>query len=265
MKDRITGAVSSSSASTERLRALGIRGVRRQRGRANCRSTSTAPTRSTRRGYMVKGGGAALTREKIVAAQSRALRLHRRRNQAGGRAGRFPLPVEVIPMATQRMVRAVRGAWAARRRCAQKDGKPLVTDNGQHILDVTGLSHRRAAAFRERGEPVAGRGDGGRVRAPEGRGVPAGHGRGREDAGVLERMPAGLSGPGWRAPARRRRSWLLRRAAAAAAAAARRAALLHAPPAAAGGAGAVAGRQLRGLRIARGVQELRTTRHPRSP
>ena len=52
--------------------------------------------------------------------------------------GRFPVPVEVIPMATQRLLRqfADKGGTA---RVRLKDGQPLVTDNGQHIMDVTGL------------------------------------------------------------------------------------------------------------------------------
>ncbi|MFI4926775.1 MAG: ribose-5-phosphate isomerase A, partial [Burkholderiales bacterium] len=60
--------------------------------------------------------------------------------------GRFPLPVEVIPMATQRIVRQFRslGGTATVR---LKDGKPLVTDNGQHILDVTGLAIREPLGF----------------------------------------------------------------------------------------------------------------------
>jgi ribose 5-phosphate isomerase A len=53
--------------------------------------------------------------------------------------GRFPLPVEVIPMATRRVIRQF-GAMGGSALVRLKDGKPLVTDNGQHILDVTGLT-----------------------------------------------------------------------------------------------------------------------------
>jgi ribose 5-phosphate isomerase A len=52
--------------------------------------------------------------------------------------GRFPVPVEVIPMATQRLLRQFAGMGGTAR-VRLKDGQPLVTDNGQHILDVTGL------------------------------------------------------------------------------------------------------------------------------
>ena len=90
------------------------------------------------RGYMIKGGGAALTREKIVAAQARRFVCIADESKRVQQLGAFPLPVEVVPMATQRIVRqfAALGGQATLR---HKDGKPLVTDNGQHILDVRGL------------------------------------------------------------------------------------------------------------------------------
>jgi ribose 5-phosphate isomerase A len=95
---------------------------------------------------MVKGGGAALTREKIVAAQSRRFVCIADDSKRVEALGRFPIPVEVIPMATQRLVRqfALQGGTAKVR---LKDGRPLVTDNGQHILDVTGLQLRDPLAF----------------------------------------------------------------------------------------------------------------------
>ena len=97
-------------------------------------------------GHMVKGGGAALTREKIVAAQSRRFVCIADDSKLVKVLGRFPLPVEVIPMATARVVRqfAEMGGTAQVR---MKDGAPLVTDNGQHILDVTGLQIADPLAF----------------------------------------------------------------------------------------------------------------------
>ena len=87
---------------------------------------------------MVKGGGAALTREKIVAALARQFVCIADESKLVDTLGRFPLPVEVIPMATAHVARrfAALGGQATLR---LKDGQPLVTDNGQHILDVTGL------------------------------------------------------------------------------------------------------------------------------
>jgi ribose 5-phosphate isomerase A len=89
-------------------------------------------------GNMIKGGGAALTREKIVAAQSRQFICIADDSKLVTTLGQFPLPVEVIPMSAKRIALqfAVMGGTATLR---FKDGSPLVTDNGQHILDVTGL------------------------------------------------------------------------------------------------------------------------------
>lgn len=145
MKDRIRGAVSSSNASTERLRALGITVF-------DCNEVQELSVyidgadEIDAKGYMLKGGGAALTREKIVAAQSRRFVCIADESKLVEVLGTFPLPVEIIPMATQRLVRqfAARGGTAVVR---QKDGRPLVTDNGQHILDVTGLRIADPLAF----------------------------------------------------------------------------------------------------------------------
>ncbi|NCP55495.1 MAG: ribose 5-phosphate isomerase A, partial [Rhodoferax sp.] len=86
----------------------------------------------------IKGGGAALTREKIVAAQSRQFVCIADESKLVQTLGKFPLPVEVIPMATQRILRQF-AALGGQAQVRLKDGAPLVTDNGQHIVDVTGL------------------------------------------------------------------------------------------------------------------------------
>ena len=97
-------------------------------------------------GCMIKGGGAALTREKIVAAQARRFVCIADASKRVEVLGRFPLPGEVVPMAAQRIVRqfAAQGGQATLR---LKDGAPLVTDNGQHILDVRGLQIGDPLAF----------------------------------------------------------------------------------------------------------------------
>jgi len=145
IKEHIPGAVSSSSASTERLRAIGIR-VFDANEVGELAVYIDGADEIDGRGHMVKGGGAALTREKIVAAQSRRFVCIADESKRVEMLGRFPLPVEVIPMATQRIVRQFRqlGGTATVR---LKDGQPLVTDNGQHILDVTGLQIRDPLAF----------------------------------------------------------------------------------------------------------------------
>jgi ribose 5-phosphate isomerase A len=145
MKDRVPGAVSSSVASTERLRALGITVLDANEVDAISVYIDGADE-IDHRGFMIKGGGAALTREKIVAAQSRRFICIADESKLVDKLGRFPVPVEVIPMAARRVTRqfAAMGGAAVLR---MKDGQPLVTDNGQHILDVSGLQISDPLAF----------------------------------------------------------------------------------------------------------------------
>ena len=145
MRGQIAGAVSSSVASTERLQALGIRVF-------DCNEVDELAVyvdgadEIDAGGCMIKGGGAALTREKIVAAQSRQFICIADESKWVKVLGAFPLPVEIIPMASARLVRqfAAMGGTATVR---LKDGAPLVTDNGQHILDVRGLQISEPADF----------------------------------------------------------------------------------------------------------------------
>ena len=145
MKDQIKGAVSSSEASTLRLKALGI-AVFDSNEVESLSVYIDGADEIDHQGHMVKGGGAALTREKIVAAQSRQFVCIADESKLVNVLGAFPLPVEVIPMATARVMRqfAAMGGSAAVR---LKDGQPLVTDNGQHIVDVKGLNITDPLAF----------------------------------------------------------------------------------------------------------------------
>jgi ribose 5-phosphate isomerase A len=145
MKDQIKGAVSSSEASTVRLKALGIPVF----------DSNEVPRLSVYidgadeidgAGNMVKGGGAALTREKIVAAQSDKFVCIADDSKQVAVLGKFPLPVEVIPMAANRII-AQFAAMGGAGKVRMKDGAPLVTDNGQHIVDVTGLQITDPKAF----------------------------------------------------------------------------------------------------------------------
>jgi ribose 5-phosphate isomerase A len=138
MKDQIRGAVSSSVASTARLQALGIV-VFDAADVDELAVYIDGADEIDHAGYMIKGGGAALTREKIVAAQSRQFVCIADESKLVGALGAFAVPVEVIPMAASRITRqfATLGGTAVLR---LKDGAPLMTDNGQHILDVSGLT-----------------------------------------------------------------------------------------------------------------------------
>lgn len=145
IRHEIPGAVSSSIASTERLRALGIE-VRDANAVERLAVYIDGADEIDGKGYMVKGGGAALTREKIVAAQSERFVCIADASKRVTVLGKFPLPVEVIPMASARIMRqfAALGGRAAIRMAGDK---PLVTDNGQHLIDVLGLSISDPLAF----------------------------------------------------------------------------------------------------------------------
>jgi ribose 5-phosphate isomerase A len=145
MKDQIKGAVSSSEASTLRLKALGIP-VFDSNEVAELAVYIDGADEINSQGHMVKGGGAALTREKIVAAQSKMFVCIADESKLVSVLGAFPLPVEVIPMATTRVI-AQFAKWGGQARVRLKDGQPLVTDNGQHIIDVTGLKIADPVAF----------------------------------------------------------------------------------------------------------------------
>ena len=145
MKDQIKGAVSSSVASTERLQALGIPVL----DATEVQSLSVyidGADEIDHQGHMVKGGGAALTREKIVAALSKKFVCIADESKLVDTLGAFPLPVEVIPMSSAQIIRQF-AAMGGVGKVRMKDGQPLVTDNGQHIVDVTGLKITDPVAF----------------------------------------------------------------------------------------------------------------------
>ncbi len=145
IKNDIKGAVSSSVASTERLKALGIP-VFDANEVSELSVYIDGADEIDHAGYMVKGGGAALTREKIVASLSKKFICIADESKLVKTLGAFPLPVEVIPMAAAQIVAKfkVQGGVAKLRR---QDGSLLITDNGQHILDVTGLQIFEPLAF----------------------------------------------------------------------------------------------------------------------
>jgi ribose 5-phosphate isomerase A len=145
MKDQIKGAVSSSLDSTERLRSLGIAVFDTHEVTALSVYIDGADEIDGR-GFMIKGGGAALTREKILAALSKQFVCIVDASKLVQTLGKFPVPVEVIPMATSQLSRQF-SAIGGQARLRLKDGQPLLTDNGQHILDVWGLQIADPLAF----------------------------------------------------------------------------------------------------------------------
>jgi len=132
-KNDIVGAVSSSDASTIRLRKLGIEVLDLNSVDALDIYVDGADE-ITEHKHMIKGGGAALTREKIVAAVAKTFICIIDDTKQVPMLGRFPLPVEVIPMARSYVAREI----------VKLGGDPayrqgVVTDNGNIILDVHNL------------------------------------------------------------------------------------------------------------------------------
>lgn len=134
IKDRILGAVSSSVRSTERLQAHGIAVL-------DAAAVERIPVyidgadEIDGRGCMIKGGGAALTREKIVADLAERFVCIADESKLVDVLGTYPLPVEVIPMAAAQVARRFAATYGGR--AALRAG--VVTDNGNHILDVQDL------------------------------------------------------------------------------------------------------------------------------
>tara|TARA_Y100001001_G_scaffold94308_1_gene91983 strand:- start:67 stop:720 length:654 start_codon:yes stop_codon:yes gene_type:complete len=133
IKHQIAGAVSSSVASTERLKALGI-DVFELNEVDSLSIYVDGADEVTEHKHMIKGGGAALTQEKIVSAVAKTFVCIVDNSKEVGVLGKFPLPVEVIPMARSYVAREL----------VKLGGDPVyrdgvVTDNGNVILDVHNL------------------------------------------------------------------------------------------------------------------------------
>lgn len=137
IKARIKGAVASSEATAERLRGHGIP-VFDLNDVESLSVYIDGADEITLQGAMIKGGGAALTREKIVASVARQFVCIADGSKLVKMLGAFPLPVEVIPMAQAAVSRRLQ-ALGGEPRLRVKDGKPVVTDNACYIIDVHGL------------------------------------------------------------------------------------------------------------------------------
>lgn len=137
IKHTIKGAVASSEATAARLRGHGIT-VFDLNQVTNMPVYIDGADEIDHNGAMIKGGGAALTREKIVASVAQKFICIADGSKLVQVLGKFALPVEVIPMAHIAVARQLTqlGGVATLR---MKDGQPLITDNGNMILDVSGL------------------------------------------------------------------------------------------------------------------------------
>jgi ribose 5-phosphate isomerase A len=138
---KLAGTVSSSNGSTQRLEAAGFR-VMDLNEVGEIETYIDGADETNPRRELIKGGGAALTREKVIAATARRFVCIADESKLVDTLGAFPLPVEVIPMARSHVSRALerlggRPVWRER----------VVTDNGNHILDVHGLRIAQPVEF----------------------------------------------------------------------------------------------------------------------
>ena len=137
IKDRIQGAVASSEATAARLKSHGIPVF-------DLNEVDSIPVyidgadEIDASGAMIKGGGAALTREKIVASVASQFVCIADGSKLVDVLGRFPLPIEIIPMAHAVVSRRLT-ALGATPSLRMKEGQPLVTDNGCWLIDAAGL------------------------------------------------------------------------------------------------------------------------------
>ena len=150
IKGRIDGAVSSSEVSSARLRAQGIP-VYDLNAVGDLALYVDGADESNRQLQLIKGGGGALTREKIVAGASARFVCIADETKLVDLLGRFPLPVEVIPMARSFVARQL----------VRLGGTPVwregfVTDNGNLILDVQGLEILEPAKLEQQINNIAG-------------------------------------------------------------------------------------------------------------
>ena len=150
IRQRIKGAVASSVKTAERLRSHGIE-VEELNNVSDIPVYIDGADEVTEHGAMIKGGGGALTREKIVAAVGRKFVCIADASKLVGVLGAFPLPVEVIPMARSYVARELvkLGGFPAWR-------MGFTTDNGNVILDVSGLAIADPVGLEERINGIAG-------------------------------------------------------------------------------------------------------------
>ena len=150
IKYQIKGAVSSSERSTERLRAHGIT-VYDLNEVAQLSVYVDGADEIDASGAMIKGGGGALTREKIIAEAAERFICIVDQSKLVPVLGQFPLPVEVVPMARELVARRLRALGGDPR---ERSG--YVTDNGNLILDVHGLEIAQPRGFETRVNQIPG-------------------------------------------------------------------------------------------------------------
>src|SRR3569833_3636414 len=135
-RERIGAAVSSSNAPPARLQAVGFKALDLNDVDTTLGVYVDGADEATRTRYLFKGGGAALTREKIVASASSRFLCIVDDTKIVDHLGKFPLPIEVIPMARTLITRELTTTY----RCRPVWRQGCITDNGNHILDIHDLT-----------------------------------------------------------------------------------------------------------------------------
>ncbi len=154
IRGRIKGAVASSEATAARLTSHGIPVF-------DLNEIERMPVyidgadEIDHGGAMIKGGGGALTREKIVASVADKFVCIADESKLVDVLGRYPLPVEVVPMAAAAVARSL-AQLGATARLRLKDGQPFITDNGCHILDAAGLQIREPKTLEQQINQIPG-------------------------------------------------------------------------------------------------------------
>ncbi len=156
IKHRIKGTVASSEATAARLRGHGIE-VFDLNDVPEIAVYIDGADEITATGAMIKGGGAALTREKIVASVSRQFVCIADGSKLVDVMGKFALPVEVLPMARAAVMRRL-AAFGGEPRLRLKAGTqaPFITDNGGEIIDVAGLQITDPTALEQQINQIVG-------------------------------------------------------------------------------------------------------------
>jgi ribose 5-phosphate isomerase A len=149
-KTRLSGAVSSSKQTSDKLRAIGVEELDLNSA-GDLELYIDGADQATIDGVLIKGGGAALTREKVVAAASKRFICIVDDSKMARVLGSFPLPVEVIPMARSYVARRLVELGA---QPVWREG--VITDNGNVILDLHNLRLDAPAAFESAVNQIAG-------------------------------------------------------------------------------------------------------------
>jgi len=154
IKHRIKAAVASSEATAARLKSHGIQVL-------DLNQVDSIPVyvdgadEITNEGAMIKGGGGALTREKIIASASQKFICIADGSKLVDVLGKFPLPVEVVPMAHSVVAHKL-AALGGEPRLRMNNGKPFITDNGNIIIDIVGMQILRPVEMEEQINNIVG-------------------------------------------------------------------------------------------------------------